>query len=328
MIYAPQEVLDTITAMYTNSVTYHELTDSLSFQSELQKYMNVKAVPNRVKVKIFVEQLTEKTLEVPVNAINVPEGKVLRTFPAKVKVTFQTILSYYKNVNPNNFIIQVDYNDIVKNPSSPAKPTVLAPSIIKHMRISPKEVDYLLEDELCHLMNCMGNIPIYQCDEEAKRLNVENSVIRRKFIKLMGKDVYNVDGSLNKSIVIDYLFSCKNHADKINSIVHPIVLNDFLKWAERQEYDIVGLEAALLFEANYQDSLNYTILVTAPEDLRIRRILKRDNITVDAAKSRIRMQSTDEEKRKLADFIIVNDEQTPLEGQIEKLLEFLRSKTL
>jgi len=74
MIYAPQEVLDTITAMYTNSVTYHELTDSLSFQSELQKYMNVKAVPNRVKVKIFVEQLTEKTLEVPVNAINVPEG--------------------------------------------------------------------------------------------------------------------------------------------------------------------------------------------------------------------------------------------------------------
>ena len=181
---------------------------------------------------------------------------------------------------------------------------------------------------VCHLMNCMGNIPIYQCDEEAKRLNVENSVIRRKFIKLMGKDVYNVDGSLNKSIVIDYLFSCKNHADKINSIVHPIVLNDFLKWAERQEYDMVGQEAARLFEANYQNSLYKTILVTAPEDLRIRRILKRDNITVDAAKSRIRMQSTDEEKRKLADFIIVNDEQTPLEGQIEKLLEFLRSKTL
>lgn len=181
---------------------------------------------------------------------------------------------------------------------------------------------------VCHLMNCMGNIPIYQCDEEAKRLNVENSVIRRKFIKLMGNDVYNEDGSLNKSVVIDYLFSSKNHANKINSIVHPIVLNDFLKWAERQESDIVGLEAALLFEAKYQDSLNYTILVTAPEDLRIRRILKRDNITVDAAKSRIHMQSTDEEKRKHADFIIVNDEQTPLEGQIEKLLEFLRSKTL
>ena len=147
MIYAPQEVLDTISAMYTSSETYHDITDSISFQSELQNYVNVKAVPNKVKVKVFVEQLTEKTLEVPVNAINVPEGKVLRTFPAKVKVTFQTVLSYYKNVNPNNFIIQVDYNDIVKNPSSPAKPTVLAPTIIKHLRISPKEVDYLLEDE-------------------------------------------------------------------------------------------------------------------------------------------------------------------------------------
>ena len=145
----PVRLTGNVTAKQQYDITNvdHELTDSLSFQSELQKYMNVKAVPNRVKVKIFVEQLTEKTLEVPVNAINVPEGKVLRTFPAKVKVTFQTILSYYKNVNPNNFIIQVDYNDIVKNPSSPAKPTVLAPSIIKHMRISPKEVDYLLEDE-------------------------------------------------------------------------------------------------------------------------------------------------------------------------------------
>jgi YbbR domain-containing protein len=72
MIYAPQEVLDTISAMYTSSETYHDITDSISFQSELQNYVNVKAVPNKVKVKVFVEQLTEKTLEVPVNAINVP----------------------------------------------------------------------------------------------------------------------------------------------------------------------------------------------------------------------------------------------------------------
>jgi len=181
---------------------------------------------------------------------------------------------------------------------------------------------------VCHLMNFMGNIPIYPCDEEAKRLNVENPVIRREFIKLMGKEVYHKDGSLNKSVVIDYLFSSRNHANKINSIVHPIVLKDFHKWVERQKSDIVVLEAALLFEAKYQNSLDYTVLVTAPEELRIRRILKRDNITIEAAKSRIQLQSTDEEKKKLADFIIVNDEQTPLEEQIKKLLEFFRSKTL
>jgi len=181
---------------------------------------------------------------------------------------------------------------------------------------------------ICHLLNCLGKIPIYQCDEEAKRLNVEDEFIRKEFIKLMGKNVYSEDGSLNKSVVIDYLFASKRHANIINSIVHPVVLKDFLKWADEQESNIVGLEAALLFEAKYQDSLDYTILVTAPENLRISRILKRDNTTVDAAKSRIRMQSSDEEKEKMADFIIVNDEQAPLEEQIKNLLEFFRSKTL
>lgn len=146
LIYAPQEVLDTITGMYTTSVSYHELTDSIKFTSELLSLQNVKAVPERVEAHITVEQLTEKTLEVPVETINVPEGKLLRTFPAKLKATFQTVLSYYKHVTPNNFIIQVDYNDIVNNPSTQVKPKIMAPSIIKHLRTNPEMVEYLLED--------------------------------------------------------------------------------------------------------------------------------------------------------------------------------------
>lgn len=145
-IYAPKEVLDTISAMYTTPVSYHELTDSMRFTSELIPIQYVKALPEQVEVHVTVEQLTEKTLEVPVETINVPEGKVLRTFPAKVKATFQTVLSYYKHVNPNNFIIQVDYNDIVNNPTSYVKPKILAPSIIKHLRTNPEMVEYLLED--------------------------------------------------------------------------------------------------------------------------------------------------------------------------------------
>lgn len=146
MIYAPQDVLDTITGMYTTSLSYHELTDSIHFKTELRSMLNVKPVPEQVEVHVNVEQLTEKSLEVPIETINVPEGKVLRTFPTKVKVTFQTVLSYYKHVNPNNFIIQVNYNDVANSNTSQIKPNVMAPSIIKHMRISPEVVEYLIED--------------------------------------------------------------------------------------------------------------------------------------------------------------------------------------
>ena len=146
IIYAPQETLDTISSMRINSVSYHDLTDSLSFQADLRSLTNVKAIPSKVDVKVLVEQLTEKTLEVPVDGVNVPEGKNLRFFPAKVKVTFQTVLSYYKYVTANNFIIQVDYADILHHSGTSIKPTVLAPSIIKHLRMSPQEVDYLVEE--------------------------------------------------------------------------------------------------------------------------------------------------------------------------------------
>lgn len=146
MIYAPQEVLDTVSGMYIRPVSYHELDDSITKQVELNDLQYVKAIPNNVSLHIYVEQLTEKSLEVPVSTINVPKGKVLRTFPSKVKVTFQTVLSYYKSVNPNNFIIQIDYNDILQSGSTHAVPTILAPSIIKHLRISPKEIDFLLEE--------------------------------------------------------------------------------------------------------------------------------------------------------------------------------------
>lgn len=148
LIYAPEEVLDTVSGMYIRPVSYHELDDSITTQVELSDVPYIKAIPNNVDLHIFVEQLTEKSLEVPVSTINVPEGKILRTFPSKVKVTFQTVLSYYKSVNPNNFIIQIDYNDIIQTGSTHAVPTVLAPSIIKHLRISPKEVDFLLEETI------------------------------------------------------------------------------------------------------------------------------------------------------------------------------------
>lgn len=181
---------------------------------------------------------------------------------------------------------------------------------------------------VCHLLENLGHIPIYYCDEEAKRLNEESPVIRTALCELVGPDVYLQNGSLNKPVLINYLFASAEHAQQVNAIIHPVVKDDFLKWAEKQQAPIVALEAALLFEASYQDSLDYTILVTAPEDLRIRRILKRDQTTETAARKRIQVQSSDEEKKALANFIINNDETQPLQEQIESVLAYLRVKLL
>lgn len=181
---------------------------------------------------------------------------------------------------------------------------------------------------VCHLLEGLGGIPVYYCDDEAKRLNVESPIIREKLTALVGPQVYLADGSLNKPALIAYLFASQEHARKVNAIVHPVVLQDFLDWTERQETRMVALEAALLFEAGYQDKLDCSVLVTAPEELRIERIIQRDCTTVELAQQRIRVQSSDEEKKQLADFVIQNDEVTPLEEQIERLLAYLRNKIL
>lgn len=181
---------------------------------------------------------------------------------------------------------------------------------------------------VCRLLETQAGIQVYYCDDEAKRLNVESPIIRKQLTALVGTEVYHEDGSLNKSALIAYLFASQEHAQQVNAIVHPVVLQDFLEWADRQESCILALEAALLFEAGYQDKLDCTVLVTAPEELRIQRIIQRDHTTAELAQQRIRVQCSDEEKRKRADFVITNDGETNLEVQIEQLLAYLRSKTL
>ena len=181
---------------------------------------------------------------------------------------------------------------------------------------------------VCRQLQALAHIPVYSCDEEARRLNVESPLIRESLIQWVGPQVYHSDGSLNRQELARYLFATPEHAQQINSLIHPVVKQDFLQWAERQDSPIVALEAALLFEAGYQDSLDYTLLVTAPLDLRIQRILERDHCTEQEARQRIARQSTAEEKLKLADFCLVNDGKKPLQEQLLPLLGFLRDKTL
>ncbi len=175
---------------------------------------------------------------------------------------------------------------------------------------------------VCKLLETHFHTPIYYCDDEAKRLNVEHPQIRKELMELVGKEVYNDDGSLNKPVLAQYLFESKQHADQINAIIHPRLKEDFVQWAERQNSPVAATESAILFESGMDKLVDYTIMVSAPLDIRIERILQRDNTTREKAMQRIGAQMDDNEKCRLADFVIVNDGATPLIPQLEKIIKF------
>ena len=148
MVYAPSEILDTISAAYTSSVVFEQVKDTTTQKVLLQKQKGVKFVPDFSEIRLLADVYSEKTLEVPVRGINFPANKVLRTFPSKVNVTFQVGLSHFRTVNPNDFFIAVSYEELIKGNKSKCTPHLKAfPKIIKHPRVSPEEVDFIIEEQ-------------------------------------------------------------------------------------------------------------------------------------------------------------------------------------
>ena len=173
---------------------------------------------------------------------------------------------------------------------------------------------------VCQLFQQRG-IPIYQCDDEAKRLMTESPLIRRRITQLLGTEAYSSSG-LNKPIIARYLFADPSHAERINRIVHPVVRQDFLQWTEQQQdAPIVVQECALLFESGFQDTVDVTVEVYAPLHLRLQRAVQRDQATPEQIQARMAQQMDEEEKRQRADFCILNDGTTDLDAQIDQLLK-------
>lgn len=168
------------------------------------------------------------------------------------------------------------------------------------------------------------DIPIYNTDDEAKRLMLSDEGIRHDLVALLGEEVY-VEGTLNKSLLASYLFADAENAARINGIVHPRVKMDFSRWLERHsDKEIVGMECAILFEAGFDDAVDAVVMVYAPESLRIERAMKRDHATEAQIKARMAAQMNDEEKCKRADYIIYTDGSIPLDSQLSTLVTQLK----
>ena len=172
------------------------------------------------------------------------------------------------------------------------------------------------------IFKTMG-VPFYDADKEAKHIMTTSNIIKDGLTAYFGPEVYFENGDLNRKYLSAQVFNNQEKLDKLNSIVHPVVIQDAVDWANMQTTDYSLKEAALLFESNSYKTLDYTILVTAPEELRIERVIKRDNTTREEVIKRISKQMKEEEKLKLADFIIVNDGLTSLLPQIYKIHNIL-----
>ena len=171
------------------------------------------------------------------------------------------------------------------------------------------------------LLAWMG-IPVYQTDAEAKRLMLSDADIRRELTAQVGSNAYNEKG-LNKALLASYVFGNPEHTRQVNAIVHPKVRHDFRKWAGDSGRMMVAMESAILLEAGFRNEVDKVVMVYAPQEVRIERAIRRDSATREQIEKRIRSQMSDESKREAADFVIVNDGETPLIPQVLSLISSL-----
>ncbi len=159
-------------------------------------------------------------------------------------------------------------------------------------------------------------ITVFDADKLAKELMISDERLRRKLIENFGEEVYS-GGELNRKYLAEKIFNDEKKIEKINAIVHPVVkehLSDMMA-DELKKNDIVAAEAALIFEANMESMFDYVWTVTADEEIRIERTMKRSNLTRDEALRRIANQLPEKEKISKADFVFYNN------YSIEKLEE-------
>lgn len=168
---------------------------------------------------------------------------------------------------------------------------------------------------------------VYDTDSEAKRLIVEDAAVRKQMIQLFGSDVYK-DGIYQTAFVAQRVFTDKSLLAQLNTIVHPAVRADILRWATMQDSPSfrkglgVGLcfvECAILYQAGFDTLCDKVVAVTAPEDIRLKRVIARDHSTIDKVRARMRAQSTEQDLLR-ADIVVNNDGQTPISTLCEQIL--------
>lgn len=168
---------------------------------------------------------------------------------------------------------------------------------------------------VCRMLESRG-ISVYDCDAAAKRLMRTSEKLQQELRQLVGQDVYTSDGQLQKRVLADFLLTSEANKLALNDVIHPAVAEDFLSSG------MTWLESAILFESGFDSRVSFdrVVCVSAPRDVRIQRIMRRDNITAAKAAEWIDTQMAQEEVERRSHFVIVNDGKSDIEQQIDNML--------
>jgi len=177
---------------------------------------------------------------------------------------------------------------------------------------------------VCRVFSALG-IPVFEADRIAKELMNTSVEIREKLVNLFGASVYLPDQTVDRKYLAGIVFNDPSLLAQLNAIVHPVVRKAFFDWCDKQKSPYIIHEAAILFESGFYKMMDKTITVVTSENERIQRVMKRDGLTLELVKERIRNQWTDDERIKLADFIVGNNDNELIIPQIIEIDKKIRA---
>jgi dephospho-CoA kinase len=168
-------------------------------------------------------------------------------------------------------------------------------------------------------------IPVYYADQAARDLMNQDPELKKQIISAFGPEVYK-EGELNRTYLGAMVFADAEKLVLLNEMVHPVTLRDAETWMQNQKTLYAIKEAALIFEAELEKFFDYIIGVTAPESLRLERVMTRDQTSAENVKRRMQQQMDENEKMSRCDFVVVNDDIQAILPQVLKIHEILLSK--
>lgn len=167
-------------------------------------------------------------------------------------------------------------------------------------------------------------IPVYHADFWAKEILNTDPLVKQRITELFGSEVYGADGKADRKKIADIVFNDKEKLNELNSVIHPAVRMHGEQWLKQfADKPYILKEAAILFESGGNKDMDKVIMVSAPKEVRIERVMKRDKVTREEVEARMANQWPDEEKIKRSDFVVVNDGKLLVIPQVLQIHEIL-----
>ncbi len=178
---------------------------------------------------------------------------------------------------------------------------------------------------LCKILAKM-NFPVFYTDLEGHRQLNSNREVHDALEGRYGQKIFDENGLPNRPAIAEIVFKDKTELNWLNSVIHPRVKNAFSEWCKLQSADLVFKESAILFEGTFNSDCDYSIQVSCSEEVRLQRVLQRDNANESDIRNRLKNQLTDPQREALADFVVYNEDSDLLIPQILDILKDILKK--